>query len=114
MKVNVYHAQRNRQTGDVESQAHVAIVNMPSSITDQNEALEYAYRWTQNTMGSWSRNDIDDNQDYNPGFVKRIGALNKRGMGLRSSMMGDLFEIETAFGQSLHEVGMMGFEELVA
>jgi hypothetical protein len=34
-------------------------------------------------------------------------------MGLRSSMMGDLFEIETAFGQSLHEVGMMGFTECV-
>jgi hypothetical protein len=96
MQVYVYHAERNRETGDVESQNLVAEVNLPSSIT-----------------GSWSRDDIADNSDYNPNHVNRIAPLNEGGMGLRSSMMGDLFEIETAFGQSLHEVGMMGFTECV-
>jgi len=113
MQVYVYHAERNRETGDIEDQTLVAEVNLPSSITDQNEALEYAFRWTQNIMGSWSRDDIADNPDYNPNHVNRIAPLNEDGMGLRSSMMGDLFEIETAFGQSLHEVGMMGFKECV-
>tara|TARA_B100001093_G_scaffold291035_1_gene277882 strand:- start:164 stop:511 length:348 start_codon:yes stop_codon:yes gene_type:complete len=115
MKVNVYHAQRNHITGDVESQEHVAVVNMPSSITEKDEALEYAFRWTQNIMGSWSRNDIEDNSDHNPLFVERVAPLHESGMGLRSSMMGDQFVIENELGdRSLHEVAMMGFKDLVA
>ena len=114
MQVYVYHAERNRETGDVESQNLVAEVNLPSSITDQDEALEYAYRWTQNIMGSWSRDDIADNPDYNPNHVNRIAPLNEGGMGLRSSMMGDQFVVEDASGdRSLHEVRMIGFKQLV-
>ena len=70
--------------------------------------LEYAYRWTNNVMGSWSRDDLEDNVDYNPA-VKRVADLHESGMGLRSTSMGDMMHVN---GRSF-EVAMMGFQELV-
>ena len=70
--------------------------------------LEYAYRWTNNVMGSWSRDDIEDNGDFNPA-VKRVADLHEDGMGLRSTSVGDMMHVD---GRSF-EVAMMGFTELV-
>ena len=113
MKVNVYHAQRNRQTGDVENQVHVAVVNYPYNDTSDSGfdfALEYAYRWTNNLTGSWSKKIGDDANDDVDVLVTR-----EDGMGLRSSMMGDQFVVEDASGdRSLHEVRMIGFKQLAA
>ena len=77
------------------------------------EALEYAYRWTNNVMGSWSRKEQtfdngEANGDYNPN-VKVMAPLNEGGMGLRSTSMGD----QMLVGTTLYEVAMMGFEEVV-
>ena len=77
-----------------------------------NEALEYAYRWTNNVMGSWSRpektfDNGESNGDYNP-FVTTLAPLHN-GMGLRSTSVGDQMIVE---GKTF-EVAMMGFEEVV-
>ena len=74
-----------------------------------NEALEYAYRWTNNVMGSWSRpektfSNGEKNGDYNP-FVTTLAPL-RDGMGLRSTSMGDEMIVE---GKT-YKVAMMGFE----
>ena len=55
----------------------VAIVDIPVEIEDDIQALEYAYRWTQNLHGSWSRGaeiDGQTNNDFN-WRVKKIGDL---------------------------------------
>jgi len=77
------------------------------------EALEYAYRWTNNVMGSWSRKEQtfdngEANGDYNPN-VKVMEPLHEGGIGLRSTSMGD----QMLVGTTLYEVAMMGFEEVV-
>ena len=70
--------------------------------------LEYAYRWTNNVMGSWSRDDLEDNGDYNPA-VKRVAPLHEDGMGLRSTSMVDMMHVN---GRSF-EVAMIVLTELV-
>ena len=86
----------------------VAEVTAPADAGSVESALEYAYRWTNNVMGSWSRDDLEDNGDYNPA-VKRVADLHESGMGLRSTSMGDMMHVD---GRSF-EVAMMGFQELV-
>jgi len=88
----------------------VAFVDVPEEISafgTTDECLEYAYRWTNNIMGSWSRNDIEDNGDYNPN-VTVMAPLNEGGMGLRSTSMGD----QMLIGNKKYEVAMCGFEEV--
>ena len=55
---------------------------------DVNEALNYAFRWTQNLSGSWSNKIGEDANDY-------VTVLHYRndGSGLRSSMVGDTFTV---------------------
>ena len=86
----------------------VALVNVPTEITDIDEALEYAYRWTNNVMGSWSRDDIENNGDFNPN-VERLAALHEGGYGLRSTSMGD----EMIVNGKTFEVAICGFEEVI-
>ena len=75
--------------------------------------LEYAYRWTNNVMGSWSRKqevfeDGSANGDLNDNVIVKA-PLHKDGMGLRSTSVGDMMHVN---GRSF-EVAMMGFQELV-
>ena len=72
------------QNGKVPYNA--AEVNTPT--TDVNEALNYAFRWTQNIDGSWS-NKIggDANDNVTPLHYYASGT------GLRSSMVGDTFTV---------------------
>ena len=65
--------------------------------------LEYAYRWTNNVAGSWSRTDIEDNGDENDDVevVKPVGDL-----GHRSTSVGDYMRVDGA----LYRVAGMGFE----
>ena len=100
MKVTVVH------TAFEDAPRIVAEVNAQQSKVE--EPLEYAYRWTNNVMGSWSRDDLEDNGDYNPN-VTRVAPLHKDGMGLRSTSMGDMMHVN---GRSF-EVAMMGFQELI-
>lgn len=100
MKVTVVH------TAFEDAPRIVAEVDAPHAKVE--EALEYAYRWTNNVMGSWSRSDLEDNGDYNPA-VTRVADLHEGGMGLRSTSVGDMMHVD---GRSF-EVAMMGFQELV-
>ena len=89
----------------------VAEVNVTHT-TEVMEALEYAYRWTNNVMGSWSRDeevfeDGTPNGDFNPA-VTRVAPLHEDGMGLRSTSMGD----QMLVGNKKYVVAMMGFETL--
>ena len=100
MKVTVVH------TAFEDAPQIVAEVNSPHAKVE--EALEYAYRWTNNVMGSWSRDDLEDNGDYNPN-VTRVAPLHEDGMGLRSTSVGDMMHVD---GRSF-EVARMGFQELI-
>ena len=89
----------------------VAFVDADPSMS-RSEKLEYAYRWTNNVMGSWSRDeevfeDGTPNGDYNPA-VTRVAPLHEDGMGLRSTSMGD----QMLVGNKKYVVARFGFETL--
>ena len=71
-------------------------------------ALEYAYRWTQNIMDSWSlKMDQDGNDDVT--VVGELPVVDGQTYGLRSTSMGD----HMLLGNTKYKVSMVGFEELV-
>ena len=89
----------------------VALVDVPE-FPSLSETLEYAYRWTNNVMGSWSIKeevfeDGTTNGDFNPN-VTVMAPLHEGGMGLRSTSMGD----QMLVGNKKYVVAMMGFETL--
>lgn len=105
MQVAVIH------TAFEDSPRTVAFVDVPDG-TETNEALEYAYRWTNNVMGSWSRKeevfeDGETNGDFNPNVT--VMAPLENGMGLRSTSMND----QMLIGNKKYKVAMLGFEEIV-
>ena len=105
MKVTVVH------TAFEDAPRIVAEVQAPADTVES--ALEYAYRWTNNVMGSWSRKqeifeDGTANGDLNDNVVVKA-PLHEGGMGLRSTSMGDMMHVD---GRSF-EVAMMGFQELI-
>ena len=67
------------------------------------EKLEYAYRWTQNIMGSWSLK-IDEDANDNVTVVGDISS----GYGLRSTSVGD----QILVGNVKYKVARFGFETL--
>ena len=110
MKVTVKHMNRNEISGDVEGFVDVAIVDASHADTTE-QALEYAYRWTNNVMGSWSIKEeylvgIGQNGDYNDA----VTVLRQRedGMGQRSTMMFDRMEVNGI----VYEVRGIGFKEV--
>ena len=80
----------------------VAFVDADPSMS-LSEKLEYAYRWTQNIVGSWSLKIGDDAKSN----VTVMGDISD-GMGLRSTSMGD----QILVGNKKYVVAMMGFETL--
>ena len=80
----------------------VAFVNVPEFPT-LIEKLEYAYRWTQNIMGSWSLK-IDEDANDNVTVVGDISS----GYGLRSTSVGD----QILVGNVKYKVARFGFETL--
>ena len=74
----------------------VANVTIPKGMDDQ-EALQYAYEWTNNKWGSWSiqcpEGMNEENADWN-GYVDVLVDMSKERLGLRSSMMGDIFLVD--------------------
>ena len=100
MRVTVFHkADREGTSFD-----RMCVVEAPC--TDVMDALEYAYRWTNNINGSWSRSDLKDNADSNEN-VTEIAPL-ENGMGHRSTSMFDRMAIEGAW----YEVAGFGFEKI--
>ena len=106
MQVAVIH------TAFEDSPRTVAFVDVPDG-TDHEDAMSYAYRWTNNVMGSWSIKEEtfsngEENGDYNPA-VTVMAPLHEGGMGLRSTSMGD----QMLVGNKKYKVAMVGFEEIV-
>ena len=69
-----------------------------------NDALEYAYRWTQNIFDSWSLKMPEDGNDD----VTVMGEI-VDGMGIRSTSVGD----QILMGTKKYRVAFAGFEEIV-
>ena len=108
MKITVNHADFDRQTGEVLGYTPVALVNAVD-INNVNEALEYAWRYTNNVDGSWSMKIGSDAND-NVTVLADLPVSKRTGnpMGLRSSMMGDRFEIDGVE----YKVAMSGFKQV--
>jgi hypothetical protein len=100
-----------------ETPRTVAFVEVGNRTGD--EALEYAYRRTNNICGSWSRPaefEWDGETVENPDFSEDVTVMaelpvSKRTgkvMGLRSTSMGDFM----LFGNTKYEVAMCGFTKV--
>jgi len=118
MKITVQHAKMNHQTGAVIRYTDVAEVNITELLPFANEieCLEYAYRWTNNIMGSWSikKTSFPDpangdriNGDYNEDVT--VLAPRADGMGQRSTMMGDRMIVDGV----TYKVAVAGFKKVV-
>ena len=112
-EVKIQHYDR-----ETNSFVHVATIATPEGLT-LSRALEYAWRWTNNVDGSWSRGEMiegmdgrsmEENGDYNPATTVHVPlpVYNGKTYGLRSSMEGDIFELD----DKRYRVAMVGFEEV--
>ena len=93
---------------------HTAFEDTPRTVAlvevgklEGEAALEYAYRWTQNIMDSWS---MKGEQDGNPNVtvMAPLEQHNGRTYGLRSTSMGD----QMLLGNVKYTVSAVGFEQL--
>ena len=90
---------------------HTAFEDKPSTVAfvktkegmSLSEKLEYAYRWTQNIMDSWSLKMPQDGNDD----VTVMGDISS-GYGLRSTSVGD----QILVGTEKYVVAPFGFETL--
>ena len=81
----------------------VAFVEVPDDAEATIDKLEFAYRWTQNIMDSWSLKMPADGNDK----VTVVGDISD-GRGLRSTSVGD----QMLIGNKKYVVARMGFETL--
>ena len=73
------------------------------------EALEYAYRWTQNIMDSWSlKMPEDGNDDVTVMAELPVSKRTGQTMGLRSTSVGD----QMLLGTTKYRVASFGFKEV--
>ena len=103
MQVKVIHAAFE----DVDTP--VALVDIPDDIrSNVDTALEYAYRWTQNIMDSWSLKGDNDGNENVQVITELPVSKSGRLMGLRSTSVGDRMLI----GHVMYRVSPMGFEKV--
>jgi len=73
------------------------------------DALEYAYRWTQNIMDSWSlKMPEDGNDDVTVMAELPVSKRTGERMGLRSTSVGD----QMLLGTKKYRVAGFGFKEV--
>lgn len=102
MQVAVIH------TAFEDSPRTVAFVEVGERIG--NDALEYAYRWTQNIMDSWSlKMPEDGNDDVTVMGELPVSERTGQTMGLRSTSVGD----QILMGTKKYKVAFAGFEEII-
>lgn len=108
MKIEVYHQKINELTAEVVGFEHVANVHVDKAhASDIVSALEYAYRFTNNVDGSWSKKiGLDANDDVE--VIGSLPVINGTEYGIRSSSMGDVFKID----DDEYQVAMIGFKKL--
>ena len=81
----------------------VAFVEIPNDAETTIDKLEFAYRWTQNIMDSWSLKMPEDGNDA----VTVMGDISD-GYGLRSTSVGD----QILVGTEKYVVAPFGFQTL--
>jgi hypothetical protein len=92
-----------------DSDKPVALVDIPDDIrSNVDTALEYAYRWTQNIMDSWSLKGDNDGNENVQVITELPVSKSGRLMGLRSTSVGDRMLI----GHVMYRVSPMGFEKV--
>lgn len=102
MKITVKHMERNEVSGDVEGFTPVAIVDASEFVNHGiEEALSYAFRYTNNVMGSWSKKIGGDANDDVTVLTER-----EDGYGLRSTSVFDRMEVDGVE----YQVAPLGFE----
>ena len=90
---------------------------------DIDKVLGYAWRWTNNVDGSWSRKEeklsdddglLFENGDYNKDVKVLLPNPTRadKVWGRRSSMVGDLFIVNTKSGSIMYSVDNFGFSNL--
>ena len=82
----------------------VAFVEVPNDAETLIDKLEYAYRWTQNIMDSWSLKMPADGNDK----VTVVGDTKGGTLGIRSTSVGD----QILVGNKKYVVARFGFETL--
>ena len=100
-----------KETNQTVAVIHTAFEDKPSTVAlvhtkegmTLNQKLEYAYRWTQNIMDSWSLKMPEDGNDA----VTVVGDISD-GYGLRSTSVGD----QMLVGNKKYVVASFGFETL--
>ena len=103
MKVTVYHK-------DFDTIAFTRVAEVfAEGITDEKQACEYAYRWTQNIADSWSHPQGVADKNENVVIVGELPVRGGKTFGLRSSMMGDRMYCGNG---EVYEVAMCGFDIL--
>lgn len=100
MQITVFHKADRLGT----SFDRMCVVEAPC--TDVMDALEYAYRWTNNINGSWSRDDLKDNADSNENVTEIAPLVD--GMGHRSTSMFDRMQVNGEW----YEVAGFGFDKI--
>jgi hypothetical protein len=107
MKVTVQHIEQDRDTGAVLGFDNVAEVDVWHT-EDIDEALEYAYRYTNNVDGSWSMKIGSDANDDVTVLAPLHVTEDGRTMGLRSTSMFD----RLVLNGKTYRVSMVGFKEI--
>ena len=97
-KVAVIH------TAFEDTPSTVAFVEVPNDAETLTDKLEFAYRWTQNIMDSWSLKMPADGND----MVTVIGDTKGGTLGIRSTSVGD----QILVGTEKYVVAPFGFETL--
>jgi hypothetical protein len=113
MIVKIEHISYELFAQETGNFVHIANIRVSDDMTDE-QALEYAWRHTNNINGSWSigpvYDDLTPNDDYCE-FVEVVAPLfvfEGRTMGFRSSMVGDRFSID----DRVYEVASLGFNRV--
>lgn len=123
-QVQVFHQKFNALSRELEGFEHVATIDITPDTCTELWKLEQAWRWTNNIDGSWSQGELIpeiwsngkptggliENTDYNPNTTVHVALPTHCGRtyGLRSSMVGDRFVIDS----KTFEVASAGFKLL--
>jgi len=119
-QIEVHHKNINRD-GDKVDFVHAADVFVDFPVADVDEALEYAYRWTQNIEGSWSRDKILEDGSENLDWcedvtsVQPLHEIDGKTYGLQSTSMGDRLVVRSSDNPAdvkTYRVAMFGFNEI--
>ena len=120
MKVTVYHNESLFARNNDEKKVFTRVAVVEAPMDDVMEALEYAYRWTNNIQGSWSIKEFTleadngvtmQNGDYNENVtvMADLPVYEGKTFGMRSTSMGD----QMLMGTTKYKVAIVGFEEIV-